>query len=178
MLRGYNLPTTHQQKKYIRDGIEVDESFMEIGHLIGLIIKGNCNAIWSVCSPIVHKHHHYLDELENIVRKNPTRESYHSIKGMANSQYYDAVKRVDVRDPQKSLKTAYRTINFGIHLLYRGVFEFTPIEGYISNEDVIEHMARLDEAYNDSKLYDVEDWEYRDFLEKIRLHEYVENIMG
>jgi predicted nucleotidyltransferase len=41
----------------LRDGVtrELDCQYMEIGHLVNLLKKGNVNAIWAVCSPVVHQ---------------------------------------------------------------------------------------------------------------------------
>lgn len=54
ILEGRKIPVTRPQKHYTDDhGRLIDASFMEIGHLVQLLISGNINAIWAVTSPLV-----------------------------------------------------------------------------------------------------------------------------
>jgi hypothetical protein len=126
-LRTGNFEPTRAQHKYVDgDGMEYDCQFMEIGHLVNLLMKGNVNMVWAVCSPIVHRHSNTLDRLKVLTESQLSKDSYASIKGMATSQFLDAEKRAEVRTKEKSLATCVRTLNFGVGLLYGRGCAFLP----------------------------------------------------
>ena len=125
-LRTGNFDATRPQQKFNHDGKEFDCQFMEIGHLIHLLMKGNVNAIWAVCSPIVHQSSDTRLELKDLVESQLSKDSYPSILGMATSQFKDAEKRAEVRGKEKSLATCVRTLNFGLALLNGRGCDFSP----------------------------------------------------
>ena len=86
------------------DGAEYDFQYMEIGHLVGLLKKGNVNAIWAVCSGIVHKESPILTQLKFITRSQMSKATYHSIEGMAISQMGDAIKAEKIPDEKLAAK--------------------------------------------------------------------------
>lgn len=183
ILRGENIHSTFPNIKY-RDektygDFDVEESFMEIGHLINLLIKGNVNAIWNTCSPrlsvkspMKYSVIHY--DLMDIVNSNLSKESYKSIHGMIVSQYNDKVKRAKaVNMPEgKAYRNAIRTANFGIHLLDENKLKFEGFpKTYIPTEQEMQDaIIALDMSYEKSKLTDKPNEElFRDFLYHVRL---------
>ena len=54
-LRNGDFKNTRAARKFTVTGNEYDAQYMEIGHLINLLCKGNVNAIWAVMSPLIYK---------------------------------------------------------------------------------------------------------------------------
>ena len=86
ILRGERIPSTIRQEIAARGGDVYDTLGWEIGHLINQLIKGNVNAIWYVTSPLRVMPSPIQEELSRLVQANLCRETYQSIKGMAESQ--------------------------------------------------------------------------------------------
>lgn len=174
---------TKPHKNFIEDSKEYDIQYMEIGHLVKLLMKGNVNAMWAVCSPIVHKRDKVLETLKDLALQNISLQSYASINGMATSQFMDAQKRITVRSPQKSLKACIRTLNFGCNLFAGGgvYFDGAYLNSY---ENITETMCkqefdRFDKIYNGSAIkkeprYD----QFYDFIARFRLKELEKNIVS
>jgi predicted nucleotidyltransferase len=168
ILEGRGYPRTLPQKITLRDGKEYDEIWWEIGHLVDQLIKGNANAIWSTLSPVVIRDSPELQDLRVLVQENLSRETYSSLKGIAQSHCKDALKSPELG--RKGLRTAMRTIGFGLKLLNSGCLTFSPVEGEVTLEDVKKAMLELDEAYILSNLPDRPDQEpFRSYLYNIRL---------
>jgi hypothetical protein len=161
----------------MQDGKEIDAQYWEIGHLIHQLKKGNVNAIWGVCSGVVWKSSDELKALRDIVIANISKESYHSIRGMAMSQLSDATKRAAVRDPAKSLWTCARTLNFGCKLLDGDGVVFEKPEYYTVNEHkCIIEFKNLESAFITSELPDhVDPKPFEDFLWNIRMSEILDS---
>ncbi|MFZ2535362.1 hypothetical protein, partial [Methanothrix sp.] len=145
---------------------------------IDLLIKGNVNAIWYATSPLVIMPSALQEELSAIVQANLCRESYHSIKGMAESQIKSETGQLKlsgaglVKRPGKGYRTALRTINFGIKLLREARISYEPVMHDPALEELKEGMNQLDEAYRQSMLPDLPDKDqFRDFLLRQRLKE-------
>ncbi len=172
ILRGERVLPTLRQEIAAHDGEIYDTLGWEIGHLIDQLVRGNVNAIWYVTSPLVIKHSAAQEKLSALVQANLCRETYHSIKGMAESQIKSGEK--PAKKPGKGYRTALRTINFGIALLSEGRICFAPVLHTPGAGEVMEKMARLDEAYEKSLLPDLPDEEaFREFLLRFRLDEMV-----
>ena len=173
ILRGEKFPSTVRQQIAPKNGEIYDTLGWEIGHLIDQLIKGNINAIWYATSPLVIKPSRVQEELSDLVRANLSRLTYHSIKGMAESQIKsDETPEKKPKIPGKGYRTALRTINFGIKLLSEGGICFSPVLHAPSAEEVMERMEQLDEAYLKSPLPDRPDEEdFREFLLKLRMEE-------
>jgi hypothetical protein len=170
ILRGERIPPTVRQEIAARGGEVYDTLGWEIGHLINHLIKGNVNAIWYVSSPLIIKPSHIQEELSFLVQANLCRETYHSIKGMAESQIKSEEK--PAKRPGKGYRTALRTINFGITLLKEGRICFAPILHTPGAGEVMEKMLQLEEAYAASSLPDLPDEDvFREFLLRLRLEE-------
>jgi predicted nucleotidyltransferase len=171
-LRGSTFEKTRAAKSYFENTKEIDAQYMEIGHLVNLLKKGNVNAIWSVCSPIIHKDSEWLSKLRDIVTDNLSKSSYASINGMAHSQLNDAIKRASVKDPLKSKATTMRTLQFGVTMLMNHKIEFKPPEDEITNENIGKWFRYLDLAKEKSMLPDeVDPKPFEDFLYDIRMSE-------
>ncbi|MDQ1313346.1 MAG: uncharacterized protein QG605_1885 [Euryarchaeota archaeon] len=178
ILRGEKFPATIRQEMATRGGGIYDTLGWEIGHLIDLLIKGNVNAIWYATSPLVIMPSALQEELSAIVQANLCRESYHSIKGMAESQIKSETGQLKlsgaglVKRPGKGYRTALRTINFGIKLLREARISYEPVMHDPALEELKEGMNQLDEAYRQSMLPDLPDKDqFRDFLLRQRLKE-------
>jgi predicted nucleotidyltransferase len=179
-LRTSNFEKTRPAKTYFEDGKEIDSQFMEIGHLIHQLKKGNVNALWAVCSGVVWKDSETLQKLRRIVVANLSKESYYSIKGMAISGLNDAIKRAAVRDPAKSLWTCARTLNFGCNLLCdKGIcFEVPEVDSVDESYCKLE-FDRLDECYKISNLPEkVDPKPFEDFLYRLRKDEIIKDILN
>ena len=169
LLRGERISPTVSQKITARGGEIYDTLGWEIGHLINQLIKGNVNAIWYVTSPLVIKPSSVREELSVLVQINLCRQTYHSIKGMAESQIKSEEKP---NTPGKGYRTALRTINFGIKLLTEGRIYFAPVSGTPTAEEVTIKMRQLDEAYKTSRLPELPDEDaFREFLLRLRMEE-------
>jgi len=176
ILRGKRLTATLPQCSYYDEQNRlIDKQYMEIGHLINLLCKGNINAIWAVTSPIVHREDKWQFVLDSIVRDNLSTASYNSIYGMAISQERDSTKRADVRDARKSRLTALRTLRFGVELLQCRNLNFNIMQKYEPKEDVdhnelIYERLKLSLALKGSSLPDmVNPTPFRDLLYDIRI---------
>ena len=169
LLRGERISPTVRQQITARGGEIYDTLGWEIGHLINQLIKGNVNAIWYVTSPLVIKPSIIQEELSALVEANLCRDTYHSVKGMAQSQIKSEEKP---KMGGKGFRTALRTINFGIKLLLEGKICFAPALSTPGAEEIMEKMRQLEEAYEASPLPDrpVED-AFREFLLRLRMEE-------
>lgn len=169
ILRGERISPTVRQQIAARGGEIYDTLGWEMGHLINQLIKGNVNAIWYVTSPLLIKPSIIQEQLSAQVRANLCRETYHSIKGMAESQIKSEEKAAIAG---KGYRTALRTINFGIKLLREGRICFAPVLHKPGAEEVMEKLQQLEEAYIASHLPDRPDEEaFREFLFRLRLQE-------
>ena len=111
-------------------------------------------------------------------KANLCRESYHSIKGMAESQIKSETGQLKLSGaglagrPGKGYRTALRSINFGIELLREARISYEPVMHDPTPEELKEGMNQLDEAYRQSMLPDLPDEDqFRDFLLGQRLKE-------
>ena len=169
LLRGERISPTVRQQITARGGEIYDTLGWEIGHLINQLIKGNVNAIWYVTSPLVIKPSIIQEELSALVEANLCRNTYHSVKGMAQSQIKSEEK---ARMGGKGYRTAQRTINFGIKLLLEGKICFAPALRTPGAEEIMEKLQQLEEAYEASPLPDRPDEDaFREFLLRLRMDE-------
>jgi predicted nucleotidyltransferase len=174
-LRTSSFEGNRPAKTYMDGDKEIDAQYMEIGHLVGLLKKGNVNAIWATCSPIVYKDCPALHQLQEIVKDNLSSQTYASVNGMAHSQINDTVKRAAVKDPQKNRDTAARTLQFGINLIKNGKIEFKPFHD-ATPEIIGELFRELENARNTSELPEVVfRHPFEEFLYELRLKEIINN---
>ena len=173
ILRGERISPTVRQQITARGGEIYDTLGWEIGHLINQLIKGNINAIWYVTSPLIIKPSIIQEELSALVEANLCRKTYHSVKGMAQSQIKSEEKPGEnPRTTGKGYRTAQRTINFGIKLLLEGKICFAPALRTPGAEEIMEKLQQLEEAYEASPLPDRPDENaFREFLLRLRMDE-------
>ena len=171
LLRGEKVFPAVRQQITARGGEIYDTLGWEIGHLINQLVKGNVNAIWYATSPLLVKPSIIQEELSALVRANLCRETYHSIKGMAESQIKsEEMPAKKTRIAGKGYRTALRTIDFGIKLLSEGRICFAPVLRTPGAEEVMEKLQRLDEVYASSFLPDRPDEDaFREFLLRLRM---------
>jgi predicted nucleotidyltransferase len=177
ILEGRKIPGTCPQKQYIDEpGRLIDASYMEIGHLVQLLISGNINAIWAATSPLVISDPAGARErLRKVVVSTLSRQSYHSIRGMAESQASDAFRKRGRENPEKPYLTAIRTLRFGQRLLGEGILDYRVMDGLSRDPEGIpkDHYAaellRLDEVCRESRLPPYpDDRPFRDLLFSFR----------
>ncbi len=170
LLEGRPYPRTLGQKKSLRLGLEYDELFWEVGHLVDQLIRANINALWITMSPLVVKDGPDLWELRRIAQSNLSKGTYRSIRGVAESHLREAKRRPDTA--AKSLSTALRTIHFGLGLLSEGRLDFKPVVEEVSVQKVLEALKHLDISYQRSSLPERPDEEpFRRYLYQLRLRE-------
>ena len=173
ILSGYPIDIARPPKTVEHDGKEYDHQFMEIGHLINLLLKGNPNAIWAVTSPIIIQDSQILEDLKGIVHSNLSKASYMPIRGMAKSQYLDQEKRKGAKNltnPNKAFKATLRTLAFGIELLNTGRLKYLPIQYNVMDAEIAAAFLTLDNAYASSKLPEKPNEQvFRQFLYEIRI---------
>jgi len=158
----------------------IDHQFTEIGHVINLLLKGNTNMIHLLTSPLVvltpddRTLYYLIMSVRNYISFTPVLNVWQSANGLSISQQTDAVKRAKVRDPQKSLKTAFRTLTFAKLMLSDAAFnEYAPVTDTITDADI---DALRNECHNlhDTNPYNIDDSYDEDYLRtlllKMRLH--------
>jgi predicted nucleotidyltransferase len=166
ILSGYPVFTGKPNVTVTEDGVECDYQYMEIGHLINLLLKGNVNAIWTVTSPCIIEDSPELQQLRGLVQKNLSKSSFASINGMAISQIKDETKRKSMKG--KGYRTGLRTLNFGIKMFEKGKLVYDPV-GEVTGEDVEIAFHRFNTAYMYTKLPEEPDVKsFRNYLYKIR----------
>jgi len=180
ILAGYRIPETWAQTHFLKDGVDCDCSYVEIGQLINQLLRGNINYLWHVTSSIVIEdntsNYGLLRKLRQIVLNNPSKKYYYAIKGMAGSQKLDETKRPRLAGG-KGYRTAARTALFGVDLLTKWEFNFKPCETIVnldvSELDVNKCLDALDQAFEDSPFpLEIDEKPFRDYLYKIRKMEW------
>jgi predicted nucleotidyltransferase len=173
ILSGYAIERARPQKVTVKNGVEWDTQYMEIGHLINLLIKGNVNALWTVTTPVILQDSNVLEDLKYLVYGNGiTKASYQSIRGIAHSQLLDSERRKTSPKmfPNKSLKTSLRSVVFGINMMNTGTLKFLPIQHEVTESEVKDAFLRFDDAYAQSKLPEKPDEAlFRKFLYEVRI---------
>jgi len=152
----------------------VDLHKHELGKVVEQLLKGNINFLIGVTSPIVIESTKTFEELKKITYRNISKKTYHSIRGMAISNYkkyvgesnLDDVTNVEV--PEHKCNQIIRAIQFGITLLKYRKLEYKPFKG--GTPALIQSKIKeLDEVYEKSTIPDEpNEEEFRDFLERTR----------
>jgi predicted nucleotidyltransferase len=174
ILAGYAFPTSKPHREFVENGVEYDYQYMEVGHLVNLLLKGNINAIWAVTSPIVVQEHCALDfdNLRRITLNNLSKASYASISGMASSQLLDSTRRPKATNmnKNKAYTTCLRTLNFGIRMFTTGELVYAPVNYVPSLAEIkVTFDETLRDAYKTTLLPDKpNEHEFRDFLYYLR----------
>lgn len=172
----------HIRGKQVQDDF-VDRTYYELGHFISNLLKGNCNFMWAVMSPIIeYEYKTSLRELREITSRNLAKNCYNSISGLAKHNIYHFItgerhdktpKREIDRESllyKKKLNVIGRTLKFGINLLTweKCLFEKVNIK---NEEELWDLKNKLNEAYKNSTLPEKPDKEpFEKYLVKWRLH--------
>lgn len=153
-----------------QEGI-MDYAVHEIGHVINHRLKGNVNFMWGIHSPITIKcPRGFLLTLQKISNENLSKNTYHSIRGLAlkNMKKYILTKETPPPIRAKNARIILRTINFGIGLLM-GKIRFYPVTANVSPDEIELAIDVLERAYEESNLPETPDEEpFRDYLVWIR----------
>ena len=169
ILSGHEHIRNKPNKKKMIGGMEYDFQYMEIGHLIGLLIKGNVNAIWAVTSPIVHRGSDTMCQLREITINNLSKASYPSIHGMAISNLHDNEKRPNMR-PNKAYKQCLRTLKFGINIFKNGIVKYEPVMHEVTKTEIDNAFIELKNVFSTTTLINSPDeYIYRNFLYDLRV---------
>jgi predicted nucleotidyltransferase len=157
-----------------------DHQFMEIGHLVNLLINGNVSAIWAVCSPVVVVDSPVLRDLREITVGNLSKASFKPIKGIAMSNWQDETRRAGKEHfyPGKGYRQAMRAMTFGISLAY-GRVDFALAGDVAKAMDINEGekllasaMELLERTYKESPLPDEPNPEpFRKFMYEFRMNQ-------
>lgn len=161
----------------------LDTTYYELGHFVSNLLKGNCNFLWAVMSPIIEKEHKTaLRELREITSTNLAKNCFYSINGLAKHNIYhfiSAVKhdKAPVREIdresvlyKKKLNVIGRTLKFGINLLTWGKCMFQKVD-IKTEEELGELKSKLNEAYKNSMLPEKPDKEpFEKFVIKYRVY--------
>lgn len=175
ILMGYRINETLPSKKEVENTgigeLPIETSSMEIGHLVGLLIKGNVNALWNVTSPrSIYDSYGYLEELKKITLDNLSAESYMSIHGMAISQRLDIIKRPRRISPEKAKKSCMRVLQFGITLLRDGKVEYKPVTEVPTEKELEDAFRLLEICHEETSLpTDVNTEPFREWLYNLRI---------
>ena len=157
--------------KQVQDGME-DTTFYELDVFITHLLKGNCNYLWAIMSPIMFsKYKSAFVELRQIVATNIAKNCYYSIDGMSRHNIYHFIECGDRYSLKykKKLNLIGRTLKFGINALLWGkyMFQKTDIK---SEEELYDLKIALNNAFLNSTLPEKPDPKpFHDYLVKWRL---------
>jgi predicted nucleotidyltransferase len=146
-----------------------DRNTHELGKIVEQLLKNNWNFITGIMSPIVVKKWDRLDELKDLLKINLSKQTYHSIHGLAIHNFRKYVQN-ERDDSEKRCNTIGRTILMGNKLLREGVIDFAPVSG-VTPKDIPKFIDELDLALKESPLPDKpqNEWTLRNFLYDVRL---------
>lgn len=155
---------------------KVDINRHELGKVVDQLIKGNVNFIWGVTSPIVNRSTLEFRELRNLTFNNISKSTYHSIRGLAKSNYKKYLEGIE-NPSRKKCNIIVRSLDFGINLLKYGKLVYKPVRKG-TPERILKKLDELDKAYEKSTLPEKPDENaYREFLFRVRTN-YLYNIEG
>ena len=168
--------TADMRSKFIQKD-NTDITIHEIGKVVSMLLKGNLNFIIGVMSPIVVSVHNseLFYELRSIVKRNISKNCYHSIRGFTLHNYKKYIESGLDRSERRCNKVL-RVLKFGQRLLQEGRFVFEPVTG--GTPEIIEReLEKLEVAYEKSPLPEKPNEEpFREWLFKLRLYELEKNL--
>ena len=152
----YKIPThkildgsinPRSQCKIINDD---DITLHEVGHVVNMLLKGNINFIIGVLSPLVIEQTKSFKELQQLTRQHLSKNIYHSIHGLATSNYKKFIES-GKDNTEKKRNTIARTLNFGISILEGSGPDFAPATNW-SEKEIEILIESFTITYNNSKL--------------------------
>ena len=183
--------------KQIQTG-EYDYTYYELEHVINHLLKGNCNYLWAVMSPLIdYGYRTAIRDLRQIVSTNLAKNCFFSINGLSKHNIYhyitgEKTTEIDIgylterkmsrktKAPiyeidtnskiyKKKLNVIGRTILFGINLLVWGKCMFEKVN--VENvEDLWALKNKLNESFKNSHLPEKPDPKpFEDYLIKWRI---------
>lgn len=176
LLAGYPPARPNAFTKEEPDGGKRDYSVFEIGHVVNQVIKSNVNFLWGVFSPLRLRVDAELrpqyDEFMQLAKISLSKDCYHSIHGLAKSNYERYIRDKDLPDKKRAKKArqVVRTIRFGINLLEEETLVFAPVwEAVLS--DIPIALKDLEKAHSVSKLPETcpNEKAIRDWLVRLRM---------
>lgn len=139
------------QAKFIPN-TDMDITYHEISEVTNQLIKSNINFIIGVFSPIIEKQIPKFGEYKYFARKVITSQMFHSVHGMALSNY----KKYGEDMPEARYNKILRTVDFCINFMSRRSFAFEPFTG--GNKQVFEDKIRiLEDMYENFGGFDKPD---------------------
>jgi len=165
---------------------KIDIVRYEIGHFIHQLIKGNCNYIWILMSPLIVGPNfdpcYYnigepkvLYELREIFMNNLSKACYHSIHGLAVKNARKYLTKDKYSDKwKKKLKLIIRTLLFGINLISQKsiIFKYAKAVFPLKESDYYYWLHILEMVYYESDLPKKTDEKpFLDYLLKLRLRD-------
>lgn len=173
LLAGRYGPVTMPQQVCEFAGDTYDTQFIEVGHLISLLSRGNFTALIAAVAPAVWdmRHHDRHRHLRHIIGSNPSKAIIPSVRGMAQGYMKSAEKAIAESDHAMrahKLQGAARVLQFGAHYLTTGEINFDPVPFHIvSPEQVDPFFETFEQACSESEHPDLppvkalEDWLYQ-----------------
>lgn len=156
-----------------------DYAVHEIGHVINHRLKGNVNFMWGIHSPyVLSDYNRSLARLRRISEDNLGKNTYHSIRGLAekNMKKYILTKETPPAVRLKKGRIIARTLLMGVTLLNLGEIHFDSVKIEVTTSDLHDLMRALDVAYENSQLPETPEEEpFREYLEQIRWENIIES---
>ncbi|HQY61431.1 MAG TPA: nucleotidyltransferase domain-containing protein [Polyangiaceae bacterium] len=118
-LLGFELPATTVDRAEVLDGVEIDYTSNELGHVLAGILQGNGNFLERVLGRTVCYASPLLAELRPLAERSLSRRAHRHYRGFAQNQLRALAHGASV----KKLLYVLRTALTGVHLLETGALE-------------------------------------------------------
>ena len=129
----------------------IDIKSVEIGVLVNQLLKNDFNSFIAVMSPVVLQDSKELHELNFLTQLNLNKQCFNSIYGLAYGNYKKYILS-DKQNTEKKRKLIARTILFGKHLLFCGVFNFNLYVHDVDCNEIERMLYDLKCVYENSTL--------------------------
>ena len=158
------------KSKFLQDKEKnVDYAIHEIGEVVNQVSKGNINFVIGLTSPIINQATHWFYELYGTFVHNKSKNIFHSIRGMAISNYKKFIES-NLDTSEKKKKTIMRIVEFGIRFLLDKEIDYRPPMRDVSVASCFDDAIQtLEGAYEISSLPTSPDTRiYDEFLARLR----------
>lgn len=136
-----------------QDTHKTDEMKHDVGHVAAMLHKMNVNYIIGVMSPAVEYTTPEAKRLQDILRKYPGRDIYHSAMGLADGNFKKYIL-MRQEDTPKKRRLIMRNLLFARRVIEDGVYDFGVVKA--DDEFTIEQMGdaflALKKAYEASTM--------------------------
>lgn len=137
-LLGFTSPKTTFDRTEMLEGVEIDYTSNEIGHVLAGILRGNGNFLERILGASILQGSPELHELQPIVRANVSRRMHRHYRGFAEGQ----LREVRASPTVKRLLYVMRTAHTGIRLLRSGELVTDVNELFAPNDPARDLIAR------------------------------------